>query len=31
MIEQNKLKETNDFKEGIKASLNRREPNFKRK
>ena len=30
-LEQNKLKETIDFKEGIRASLDRREPNFKRK
>jgi len=29
-LEQNKLKETNDFNEGIKASLERREPKFKR-
>tara|TARA_B100000686_G_scaffold309808_1_gene352061 strand:- start:8950 stop:9720 length:771 start_codon:yes stop_codon:yes gene_type:complete len=29
--EQNRLKDTQDFKEGIKASMDRREPNFKRK
>jgi len=29
--EQNRLKDTQDFKEGIKASMNRKEPNFKRK
>jgi len=29
--EQNRLKDTQDFKEGIKASLDRKEPKFKRK
>ena len=29
LAEQDRLRETSDFKEGIKASLERREPNFK--
>ena len=29
LSEQNRLRETSDFKEGIKASLERKEPNFK--
>ena len=29
LSEQDRLRETSDFKEGIKASLERREPNFK--
>ena len=31
LSEQNRLRETDDFKEGIKASLDRREPIFKSK
>ena len=29
LSEQNRLRETDDFKEGIKASIERKEPNFK--